>query len=255
MSEKMKLLIVDDNEEYCQNLRDILELRDYEVTIALDGFQGLELVKRGRFDLVLMDVKMPVMDGVETFKKMKHITEGVPVIMITAYAVEDLISEALREGAYGFLRKPVDFDQLFELVSRATGTGGMILLADDDEVLCSNLTDVLQSRGYRVVVAYDGAAAVDRAKQNNFDILLLDMRLPALNGLETYLAICEFRPDVVAVVITGYRLEVEGLLRRAWQKNVYACLEKPLDMDQLLSLLAQVQEQRSTGKLEKPDWT
>ena len=69
MSEKPRILVVDDNEEFCQNVADILELKDYTVIAAHDGFQAFELVKQNGFDLVLMDVKMPVMDGVETFKK------------------------------------------------------------------------------------------------------------------------------------------------------------------------------------------
>ena len=97
MSEKLKVLVVDDNEDFCRNVTDILELKDYEVASAYDGFKGLELVKENGFDMVLMDVKMPVMDGVETYRKLKEITPATPVIMVTAFAVEDLIREALRE--------------------------------------------------------------------------------------------------------------------------------------------------------------
>ena len=88
MSKKLRVLVVDDNEEFCQNITDILELKDYEVVSAYDGFKGLEAVKEDGFDLVLMDVKMPVMDGVETYRKVKEIAPDTPVIMVTADAVE-----------------------------------------------------------------------------------------------------------------------------------------------------------------------
>ncbi len=252
MSKKLKILVVDDNEEFCQNLKDILELHDYEVATAYDGFKGLKLVKENGFDLVLMDVKMPVMDGVETYKKIKEVAANTPVIMMTAYTVEDLIKEALQKGAYGSLRKPLDFDELFSLIAQATGKGAMILLADDDKNICANMQEILSDRGYRVSVAYDGNIAVEKAEKNNFDIMLLDMKLPALNGLETYLAIREFRPKVVAIVITGYRQEMNKLIERALQKGVYTCLEKPVDMDRVLSLLAQIKEQKNKGTLKKP---
>ena len=252
MSDKLKILVVDDNEEFCRNVTDILELKGYEVMSAYDGFKGLEAVKENGFNLVLMDVKMPVMDGVEAYKKIKEIAADTPVIMVTAFAVEDLIREALQQGAYGSLKKPIDFDQLLELIEQATGKGTMILVADDDENLCANIQEVLSDKGYRVSVAYNSNEAIDKAEKHNFDIMLLDMKLPALNGLETYLAIREFRPDVVTIIITGYQQETSKLVQRALQESVYTCLEKPIDMDRLVSLLAQIKAQKNSGTFKKP---
>jgi DNA-binding NtrC family response regulator len=252
MSGKLRVLVVDDNEEFCKNVTDILELKGYEVMSAYHGFKGLEAVKENGFNLVLMDVKMPVMDGVEAYKKIKEIAADTPVIMVTAFAVEDLIREALQQGAYGSLKKPIDFDQLLELIEQATGKGTMILVADDDENLCANIQEVLSDKGYRVSVAYDGNEAIDKAEKHNFDIMLLDMKLPALNGLETYLAIREFRPDVVTIIITGYQQETSKLVQRALQESVYTCLEKPIDMDRLVSLLAQIKAQKNSGTFKKP---
>jgi DNA-binding NtrC family response regulator len=252
MSGKLRVLVVDDNEEFCKNVTDILELKGYEVMSAYDGFKGLEAVKENGFNLVLMDVKMPVMDGVEAYKKIKEIAADTPVIMVTAFAVEDLIREALQQGAYGSLKKPIDFDQLLELIEQATGKGTMMLVADDDENLCANIQEVLSDKGYRVSVAYDGNEAIDKAEKHNFDIMLLDMKLPALNGLETYLAIREFRPDVVTIIITGYQQETSKLVQRALQESVYTCLEKPIDMDRLVSLLAQIKAQKNSGTFKKP---
>jgi len=123
-SRKASVLVVDDNEEFCQSIANILKLKGYEVVTAYDGFKALELVKKGGFDLALIDVRMPAMDGVETFKRFKEVAPDTPVIMVTAYAAEDLIREALREGVYGFLEKPLDFDEFFRLVAQATGQGG-----------------------------------------------------------------------------------------------------------------------------------
>ncbi len=252
--EKSRILVVDDNEEFCRNVTDILELKDYEVVTAYDGFKALELVKQNGFDLVLMDVKMPVMDGVETFKKVKKIAPDTPVIMVTAFAVENLIREALREGAFGSLKKPLDFDEIFELIEQATPNGELILIVDDDENLCANMQDVLSDKGYRVNVAYDGNTAIEKAKKDNFDVMLIDMKLPALNGMETYLAIRDFRPNVVVIIITGYPQKMAKLAQQALQKNAYACLEKPIDMGELVSLLEQIKEQKAKGILKKPEW-
>jgi len=252
MSGKLKVLGVDDNKDFCQNVSDILELKDYEVVTAYDGFNALELVKQDGFDVVLMDVKMPVMDGVATFKKMKEVAPHTQVIMVSAYVVEELIREALWEGAFGALGKPLNFDELFALLERAgAGSGAMVLLADDEN-LCANMKDILEDRGYRVRVAHDGGMAVEQARKNNFDIMLLDMKMPVLNGLETYLAIRDFRPDVVAIMITGYPQGMGKLAQQALQKNAYTYLEKPIDMDKLTALLERIKEQKDKGVLEKP---
>jgi len=252
MSPKLRILVVDDSEGFCRSTADILKMRDYEVATAYDGFKALELVKRDGFDLVLMDIKMPIMDGVETFKKIKEMVPDTSVIMMTGYAVEDLIREALREGAFSALNKPLDFDEIFKLIERAIPNGALILVVDDDENLCATMKDVLSDKGYWVIVAYDGNTAIEKARENNFDIMLIDLKLPALNGLETYLAIRDFRPNVVAIIITGYLQEMGKLAQQALQETAYACLEKPIDMDKLFSLLERIREEKNRGTLKKP---
>jgi DNA-binding NtrC family response regulator len=244
MSKKLRILVVDDNPEFCQNLADILETEGCEVATAYDGFKALESVKQNGFDLVFIDIKMPVMNGVETFKKMKEIAPGTPVIMMSAYAVEDLIKEALQEQAFGFLKKPVDFEKLYKLIEQATAKGGLILVVDDDHEFCANINNILTDKGYRVSTAHDGNMAVEKVWENNFDIILLDMKLPPLNGLETYLAIREIRSKVAVIVVTGYLQEMGDLVQKALQESAYVCMEKPVDMDKLISVLDKIREQK-----------
>lgn len=248
MSEALKILVVDDDRDFGENVRDILEMKDYQVTNAYGGREALELVRRHDFDLVLVDIRMPVMDGLEVYKKIKEISPDTPVIMITAYAAEDLIRETLREGAFGCLRKPLDFDKLLELIENAVSNGMRVLVVDDDEDFCSNMKDVLSDKGYRVCIAYDGNTAIKKAGQKDFDVVFLDMKLPCLNGLETYLVIRDIRPKVVVVVITGYIKEMGDLVQQTLEKNAYALLEKPIDMDRLISLLREIQEERARGE-------
>lgn len=199
MSEKLKILVVDDNEDFCRNVRDIPKLKYYVVVIADDGFKAFGLLEQNHFDLMLMYIKMPVMDGVETFKRMKKTAPDTPVIMITAYAVEELIREALREGAFGCLKKPLDFDKLFELIRQATDKGSLLLVADYEH-MCSNIENILSDKGNPVTVAYNGDTAIQKTRENNCNIVFLDMKLPSLNGLEVYLSIRDIRPSVVVII-------------------------------------------------------
>ena len=111
-----KILIVDDNKEFCISLADIFEAKGYEVESRNSGQAAIDRVKEKSFDIILMDIKMPAMNGVEAFKHIKKISPRTAVIMITAYALEDLIKEALAEGAFGVLRKPFDVDKVLELI-------------------------------------------------------------------------------------------------------------------------------------------
>jgi DNA-binding NtrC family response regulator len=90
--------------------------------------------------------------------------------------------------------------------------------------------------------------AIQKTRETDFGIIILDMKLPPLNGLETYLAIRDIRPDVVVIIITGYPQEMGDLAQQAVGKSAYVCLEKPIDMDSLLLLLDQIERQKAKGK-------
>ena len=250
MKQEFTILLVDDNKEFIQNLADILELKRYSVLTATDGFQALDILKVSPVDLILMDIKMPVMNGVETYKRIKKISPETPVIMLTAFAMEELIQESLKEGAFACLKKPLDFDELFSTIEKAISKGSMILVVDDDENLCKNLLDILNKKGYRVTVAMDGITAIEKVRLNVYDIMILDMKLPPLNGLETYLKIRKFCPLIVVVIITGFVHEMIETINIAREKGAYALLEKPINIDHLLAVLDKISCHTEN---EKPD--
>ena len=113
------VLIVDDNSELCETLADILEMPGFYVESAKGGEEGIKRVKERFFDVVLMDVKLPRMNGVEAFKTIKKISPKTRAIMMTAYAVEELIKEALNECAFAVLHKPFEMDKMLDLIERA----------------------------------------------------------------------------------------------------------------------------------------
>lgn len=114
-----KILIVDDEKDLATTIEAILSLSGYEAMSVIDGESAIDEVKNNHYDLILMDVKLPVMNGVEAFLKIKEIDPKTKVMMMTGYSVEDLIDQALNEGACGFLRKPFDVERLLETVKEA----------------------------------------------------------------------------------------------------------------------------------------
>ncbi len=112
-----KVLVVDDEPEVRHFLQDFLSLRGYEVVLAATGFDALTALKTQKPDLVLLDVAMPVMDGVETLSRIVAADPVVRVIMITANADISLTSRLLAQGAVDYIPKPFDLDYLEQAVS------------------------------------------------------------------------------------------------------------------------------------------
>ena len=115
---KAKILVVDDEQSIRTMLRAVLSKEGYDVSEAADGASALKAVEDQDFDLVLMDIRMTDMDGIETMREMKKISPSIPVVMMTAYASVKTAVEALKTGAYDYLTKPLDIDELKILVEK-----------------------------------------------------------------------------------------------------------------------------------------
>ncbi len=110
---KKKILIIDDEEDCCTMLKFNIEATtDHEGLAATSGEAGLALVKTHNPDLVLLDIMMPGMDGIETLKRIKAIAPDLPVAMVTAIYKEPEAKKCFDAGAYEYITKPVDFDYL-----------------------------------------------------------------------------------------------------------------------------------------------
>src|SRR3990167_3578570 len=114
----IKILIVDDQPGMLETFTDILEDRGFFVEVAEDGFQAIDKVKKTNYDIIFMDIRMPGINGVQTFREVKKINPKVAVIMMTAYAVEDLIKDAIIEGAYTVVYKPFDMERIISTIER-----------------------------------------------------------------------------------------------------------------------------------------
>ena len=111
---------MDDNTNLTKTMTFVLKRKGYFVTTAKNGLEAVNKVKEQFFKLIFMDIKMPHMNGVEAYKRIKKISPETTVMMMTAYAVEDLVEEAIQEGASGIIYKPLDLDNVISLVHEAT---------------------------------------------------------------------------------------------------------------------------------------
>jgi len=116
MSEPASILIVDDDAGMSRSLSMILRHKGYDAATAEGGVEAIEKVKEKHYDFVLMDVKMPEMDGVEAQRGIRKIRPESTVIMMTAFSVDEMVQQALREGARHVMFKPFDADNLVGLL-------------------------------------------------------------------------------------------------------------------------------------------
>lgn len=114
-----KILIIDDEKSIRSTLKEILEYEKYEVKEAADGAEGLSMIKKEDFDLVMCDIKMPNMDGMDVLTAANEIKPDLPFIMISGHGTIDTAVEATKKGAYDFLQKPPDLNRLLIAVRNA----------------------------------------------------------------------------------------------------------------------------------------
>jgi two-component system, response regulator RegA len=121
---RMTVLLVDDEEAYVRALAKRLTKRDFQVTMAFSGMQGVQTVRKAEFDVAVLDLKMEDMDGIEVLKIFKTMVPGMAVIMLTGHGSEQAAREGVQFGAYDYLLKPCDFDELVEKIKEAAATSG-----------------------------------------------------------------------------------------------------------------------------------
>ncbi len=113
-----RILVVEDDEDFAEGLADVLELEGYEVVTAPSGEEGLERFRSEVFDVAILDMKLPGMNGVEVLLAIKELSPGAAVVMVTGFTEPELIEEARGSGALDVVHKPFEIRRIVEIVER-----------------------------------------------------------------------------------------------------------------------------------------
>ena len=239
---KTNILVVDDLRSIRLTLGGILEDEGHNVVTVENGYQAIEAVRKTHFGAIFMDIKMPGINGVQTFREVRKIDPEAAVIMMTAYSVEDLVKEALEEGAYTIIYKPFDIDGIVAIIYELLHEKILILVVDEQFTDREALKKILEDRGYRVATASDGAEAIKMVKSRHYDIIFLDVRLPDMNGVETFEQVKKIDPQATVIMMTG--CAEEDLVKRAVSAGAYTCLYKPFDIEKVITLVETVAREK-----------
>jgi len=234
------VLLVDDNLALVDNLREVLEDEGIHTEAAATGEEALGMLEKRPYNLVITDMRMPGMDGLEVLRRIHQRWPGLPVIIMTAYARDSVLKEAQSAGALGVLPKPLDMEYMIELIGRMVGENAPVLLVEDDPNLRINLCEALLELGGVVPHAAPDAASARRlAATVPFRAAIVDVRLPDGDGVELgkELQAVYGERALPVIYITGYGPELQDTLRSLLEMPGVRVLEKPFESDNLLSLV------------------
>lgn len=232
----LRVFIVDDDRDFARSLGNLISLDGHQVELAHSGEEAIRRFREADYDITFMDIRLPGLNGVESFFQIRNINPLAKVWMMTAYNMEELTRLAIEGGAVGFMSKPLEMSAVRDTLESVKPTG-IVLVADDDPEFSQTLATYLTNSGYKVLRASTGQEAVDKVVANGIDALILDFRLPILNGLEVYLELKKRDRLVPIVLVSGYvDAEADGIekLRGACGMGV---LPKPFEPSVLLEFI------------------
>jgi CheY-like chemotaxis protein len=237
------VLVVDDNHLLAENLAEILEDEGCEVALANSGEEALEIADARHFDLVLTDIRMPGINGVELVRRLSALDPRAKFLLMTAYTSDSLLREAQTLGVVrAVLAKPLAIQQLLAMLPR---DGGTCVLVEDDAGLAAMIGESMRVHGFTVEVAPSTEGAREAVRRRRPDVAVIDLKLS--DGGASQLA-REFsgavavvgQPTMPVVVITGMGregAEARIELGQLAAGGVVQFLSKPFAAESLLSAL------------------
>ena len=235
-----RILVVDDDRQMVRTLCDILRLRGWDAEGRFSGEEGVEAVHREPFDAVLMDIKMTGMNGVEALRAMKKAKPMVCVVLMTAYASNELLDRAVEEGALEVLTKPVPLRELSERLEEVLSVGRPVLVVDDDGAYFSEMAVRLRAKGYEALAAGTLDEALAVLESAHPVAAVLDLPLDHLEPKDVVLAIKRLSPAVTLILSSGTPQLLDQTTTELPKGFVHATLKKPFPPEKLLELLDDV---------------
>jgi len=226
----LRILAVDDERDAVENLREVLEHFGYVVHIATSGTEALNLAENNKYDVALLDFRMPGMNGLELASKLKVLLPSIVTILITAYLdVEQQKQVELTVPLQKVLGKPLNVGELSTLLQGIT-VDPLVLVVDDDLDLCHNMKEVFEQAGFSVHLAHHMSDAEKLIENMKCTAAIIDFRIPGGDGIALAHRMQEKYPGQNIILMTGFRDEVAGLVDPVIAEVCF----KPFDIRRLI---------------------
>ena len=264
----LRVLVIDDNATSREILQTMLKAMSFHVTPAASGAEGLEELKKASkespFDLVVVDWKMPDMDGFAVIRKIRSghpSVSSVKIIMVTAYGREEILQRAVEADLNGFLIKPVNQSTLFDTIMAAFGKevspreplgfvkspgsdmlngirGARILLVEDNDINRQIAEEILRQGGFVVALAHHGEEAVTMARTERYDLILMDIQMPVMDGFAATKEIRKLPGEsgkIPIIAMTAHTMT--GDREKSLAAGMNDHIGKPIDPERLFTTL------------------
>ncbi|TLY32506.1 MAG: response regulator [Nitrospirae bacterium] len=248
------ILVIDDERMVCDLLRAVFSRYGHEVLTAFDGRNGLDLFEQHRPRFTLLDLRMPGMNGIEVLTRIRALDPRAAVIVLTGAGSADLENQARQMGVTDFLSKGLSLEALVGTVERVmqqpvkppaspsqstdakkapshSQKAGSILVVDDEPPIRELLRKYFSSRDYQVRVAPDGQQALALVDQKSPDIIVLDVHMPGMNGIEVLKRLRAKNYAGGVIFLTSS--QDERLLQEGLELGSVDILGKPVDLERL----------------------
>ena len=239
-----KMLIVDDDQKTTTSLKKFFSLRGYDVIGAFSGKEAIKKFKSERPEIVLLDIKMEKVDGVQVLKEIRKINYDTKVIMISSWDEPETRKKAQEIGYDAFLVKPFDvkylekvaLEKVEELMEKPS-----ILVVDDDVKVIRKVKEYLEILGWKVYTSDNGKTALEIIKKCTPGVVFLDIKMKGMDGIKVLQEIKSIDPSIKVIMISAYGDKEAQITMRDSKCDAY--LEKPLTNESIKrALTMKVQE-------------
>jgi signal transduction histidine kinase/DNA-binding response OmpR family regulator len=261
-----KVLIVDDSETWHIILHNALEAFSVEVDSVYSGKEAIEIITQSnkKYDLILMDWNMPGLDGIQTTDKINnlcqesHLSLPPTIVMVSSFSQESIIQQAHRVGIDIFLHKPINPSLLNDILAGVflddvsvdyhhitqehslrekikLLQGSHILLVEDNETNQEIIVGLLDESGIVIDIAQNGQEAIERYKTQNYELILMDIQMPILDGYEATKQIREMDKTIPIIALTANAMSED--LKKTAEVGMNSHLSKPIDVEVLYETL------------------
>jgi len=290
---KIKVLLVDDEEAYVKTLAERMEMRDVDSQVALSGEEALKILDEGDPpDVMVLDLRMPGLQGMEVLERVKKDFPHIEVIILTGHGGEEEEKEAQRLGAFHYLQKPADTSLILRTVrsawqksiqaavdfvkdsreefdrsmtaaalaqagatdaarevmqdavpdeleaaddDKAATESLKVLLVDDEEDFVRTMAERMEMRDLGSDVALDGETALQMLEEEIPDVMVLDLRMPGIDGMEVLRRVKKTYPQIEVIIMTGHGSDEEEVEARSL--GAFDYLRKPVDITHLMETI------------------
>jgi CheY-like chemotaxis protein len=249
------VVIADDNDDFRAMIAEHLALHGFVVHHAANGLEAVLAIRRLRPAAVVLDLLMPRLGGLEVLNRIRAFAPTVRVVVVTAVVDDELRRQTLLMGAVAVLTKPILVADLVDVLSGPTARAeeprtsgersrgapldrptGPVLIVDDEPDVRDVLREFLDALGYRTVTAADGQEAIRLVREQPPQVVLLDIVMPGLGGIEALATIRGIAPETRVIMVSGVG-DLETA-RRALAYGAFDYVPKPVDLDHLSKVLA-----------------